>query len=132
MVRVLCVGNRFHYPDNFGIAVYERLEALHHPLLEVVEGGVGGLNLLPWFEDDTPMIVVDHGTLGEGVVPREAVDALPLAGYSHADALLYLLKSVDRPYTLYLRSDYDDHVLETSVREIVALAEKMTKARRCG
>ena len=126
-VRLLCVGNRFRYPDDFGIAVYERLRHTAPPWLEVVEGGVGGMSLSPYFEEGVPLVIADYGdpAMPKVATPEDIRD-LTLDGYDHAGAFLYLLKTVQIPYRLYLcRTPYDDATLERAVDEIVTLAESM-------
>ena len=54
MTRIICIGNRFAYPDNFGILVYEELKKLDLSDLEIVEGGVGGISLI---SDIFPIII---------------------------------------------------------------------------
>ena len=60
MVKIICVGNRFVYPDNFGILVYEYLKSIKiNQNISIVEGGVGGLNLATHFDDECKYLIVD-------------------------------------------------------------------------
>ena len=101
MIRIICIGNRFAYPDNFGILIYEKLKKLKLNNIEVVEGGVGGLNLMPYFEDDAKILIVDWGE-GKKIQTNEDIKKLNINEFNHSNAFLYLLKSIDKEYSIYV------------------------------
>jgi hydrogenase maturation protease len=100
--RIICVGNLLLSADAAGMLVLHELRS--RPLadeVEVVAGGLGGLDLLPWFEGCRRVVLVDR-IVGFG--PPDAVLHLELASilatcreeYSHSNGLLYLLHAL--PY----------------------------------
>ena len=58
--RILCIGNRFVSGDDFGPRVYDTLAGMTRPAdIEIVDGGLAGLNLLRYLEDGLPIVFVD-------------------------------------------------------------------------
>jgi len=96
--RIICVGNRFAPEDAAGSRVYARLLQLETPLeVEVIDGGLGGLDLLRFLEGAERIVFVDAvkglGQPGEVVVLRAGeVTGGMSAGYDHAAGLAYLLR----------------------------------------
>ncbi|NPA66526.1 MAG: hypothetical protein GXO11_06555 [Epsilonproteobacteria bacterium] len=126
MVRILCIGNRFYYPDDFGIEVYFGLQKRDLEDIELIEGGVGGMSLLPYFEDDTPLIIVDFSTMKKKIMTKEDIDAIKLDGFDHANAFLYLLKSVEKDFMVYTCNElYDKSHIDSFVDEVLALARSL-------
>ena len=127
MTRIICVGNRFAYPDNFGILIYEQLKTLTLDAIEVVEGGVGGDSLALYFEDDAKILIVDYATDEmPKVITQDDIMALEIDEYNHANALLYFLTSIEKNYTLYLCSDpFDPQDLSSYLDEIISLAKDL-------
>ena len=121
MIRIICIGNRFAYPDNFGIVVYKKLKQLKLNNIEVVEGGIGGLNLMPYFEDDAKILIVDWGE-GKKIQTNEDIKKLNVNEFNHSNAFLYLLKSIDKKYTIYVCSERFDN-LDKYVDEILTIAK---------
>ncbi|NYT05662.1 MAG: hydrogenase maturation protease [Methanomicrobiales archaeon] len=70
-VRIIGCGNPLMGNDGVGLAVIERLR-LDHPDLDCVEGGLGGLGLLPLMEGYDRVVIVDattgYGSIGDVVV----------------------------------------------------------------
>ena len=98
--RIVCIGSRLVAEDLVGPAVFDRLrtEALP-PGIEIVDGGLRGLDLLPFFEGVRRVVLVDalrgYARPGEAVVLRAATLAdLPGTPYDHAGGLAYLLKTL--------------------------------------
>ncbi len=58
---IICIGNRFVAADAAGPAVYERLREMDKlpDDLDIVEGGLQGLNLLPLLERGGRVVFVD-------------------------------------------------------------------------
>ena len=96
--RIICVGNRYRREDAAGPLVYERLAAERLPPdIELVDGGLGGLNLLPLMEWAERVVIVDAVSgfrPAGGVVMLSAKEAGQWArtDYGHATGLAYLLR----------------------------------------
>ena len=95
-LTVLCVGNRLVAPDDAACRLYDAAQACPWPeKVRWVDGGLGGMNLLPWFEDSRAVLVVDyvanqpHGRLIADLSPY-----LDIAYYDHDSALRYLLRQL--------------------------------------
>ena len=68
LLRVLCIGNPLHGNDAVGHAVFSQLKAVQLPGgVEVIDGGTGGLTLLPMFRDCERVLVVDVADTGDAV-----------------------------------------------------------------
>jgi len=97
MKRIICIGNRYVPEDAAGSQVYERLlqDALPSDV-QVIDGGLAGLNLLPFIEGAERVVFVDSVSgFGEnGIVVLKAADVAAAAesGYGHAAGLAYLLR----------------------------------------
>ena len=123
-VRVICIGNRFYYPDNFGILVYEKLKEMNVDF-EVVEGGVGGLSLMPYFEDDAKILIIDYAKgFDKNILTKKDIDKIPLDEYNHSTALLYLLKSIEKDFTIFaINEPFED--VDKYIPKILELVEKL-------
>jgi len=127
MVRIICIGNRFYYPDDFGIAIYEDLLSLDlDENIEVVEGGVGGMNLALYFEDDAQILIVDFGTHHKKILTQEDIALIELHTFDHETAFLYLLKTLQKPFTIYLcNEEYEKESISSYTKEILEIARKL-------
>ena len=98
--RIICVGNSLVAADTAGLQVFDELRSrscCHQ--VEIINGGLGGLDLLPFFYDCDTVILVDRvvGFAELGAVVRLGRDILCdnwQGGYSPSSELLYLLKSL--------------------------------------
>lgn len=103
--RIICIGNRYIPEDAAGSKVYERLLQGALPLdVEVIDGGLAGLNLLRFVEGAERVVFVDsvsgfiqpneNKENENGIVVLEAADVAPVAGsrYEHSAGLVYLLR----------------------------------------
>lgn len=97
MRRIICIGNRFDPRDSAGPRVFDQLTSMDLPAgVEVIDGGLAGLNLLRFFDDADRIVLVDAvtgcGTPGEVIVlaPEEVI-ALE-EGFGHGAGLPYLLQ----------------------------------------
>lgn len=62
MTRIIGIGNRLMGDDGVGIVAIELLEQENLPVsVELIDGGCGGLNLLPLLEDCHRAIIIDAG-----------------------------------------------------------------------
>lgn len=96
---IICIGNRFISEDASGLLVYDRLRAVD-PLpagVEVIEGGLAGLNLLPLLERGGRVVFIDavHGFTGPDEIvvldDRQIGGAKSSVHYDHGAGLPYVL-----------------------------------------
>ena len=96
---IICIGNRLIEEDAAGLRVFDRIQALH-PLpvgIELVEGGLAGLNLLPLLEHGGRVVFVDaiRGFTQAGKIVllthREILQAPGHFCFGHDAGLPYLL-----------------------------------------
>ena len=96
---IICIGNRFVAEDAAGLAVLVFLETMR-PLpktIELVEGGLAGLNLLPLLEHGGRVVFVDavsgFAQPGEIVLfnHQEIISTLAESHFGHGAGLAYLL-----------------------------------------
>ncbi len=106
MKRIICIGNRYDPEDAAGPEVYKRLlQYTLPPDVEVIDGGLAGLDLLRFIEGAERVVFVDRvagfgqSKLGEQdmssqIVVLEAADVAAVAGsrYEHSAGLAYLLR----------------------------------------
>ncbi len=98
MRRIVCVGNRLRPDDAAGPSVFDQLSVTNLPAdVEVVEGGLAGLDLLRVVEGSDRVVFVDQvsGAVAErgvAVLKAEDVAACAPAAYDHAAGLPYLLR----------------------------------------
>lgn len=95
---IVCIGNRLVAEDQAGLLVYDRLR---HGLLprgvDLVEGGLAGLNLLPLLERGGRVIFVDQVrgfSEGDSIVilrSEEILAAGTAVHFDHQAGLPYLL-----------------------------------------
>ncbi|MFA7281517.1 MAG: hydrogenase maturation protease [Sterolibacterium sp.] len=96
--RIICVGNRYADSDNFGPRVFDCLAARSLPAdVDVVDGGLAGLDLLGHLEDGRRVVFVDAVTgfaPPDGIVLLSATEVASqcVSGFDHAAGLPYLLK----------------------------------------
>lgn len=98
MRRIICIGNRYVPEDAIGPFVYERLRRSPLPDdVELIDGGLAGLNLLRLLEGAKRVVFVDR-TVGLGAVDEIVVlDAARVAAlaegpFQHSAGLPYLLR----------------------------------------
>ena len=109
--RILCIGNRFFAPDTAGPMVFDLLAERSLPdEVELVDGGLGGLNLLSWLEQTDLVVFVDTVAgfrKTPGIVVVDPLESpLPSSGYDHDAGLAYLLHAAP-------------HVLEGDLPELI-------------
>lgn len=111
--RIICIGNPLVAADAAGPLVYDLLAGgTLPPAVDLVDGGLAGLRLLPLFEGCDQVIIVDavagfSADPGVIVLPAAALPSEPVH-YGHQDGLAYLLQAVP-------------HVLEPPLPEIVVV-----------
>jgi len=126
-LRVICIGNRFAYPDNFGILVYEKLKTLNLEC-EIIEGGVGGLSLLSYFEDNKKVLIIDYAVNMPKIITKEEIKKIEIDEFSHANAFLYLLKIVENEYFIYSCNEkFDENKIDKYIDEILKVINDYTR-----
>jgi hydrogenase maturation protease len=101
--RIVCIGNRHAAGDDLGPRTFDWLAARPLPVgIELVDGGLGGLDLLACFEGVGEVVVVDAL---EGFAPpgcAVVLDGAEVAachdgqGWGHGAGLPYLLALLPR------------------------------------
>jgi hydrogenase maturation protease len=96
--RIICVGNRFRRNDSAGPLVYDYLAGTWlSEELELIDGGLAGLDLLRFVEGSERVVFVDAVTgFGDSrcVVVLDGEEGARYAGasYDHYGGLSYLLR----------------------------------------
>lgn len=98
MKRIICIGNRYDSEDAAGPKVYDRLLRNILPgYIEVIDGGLAGIDLLRFIEGAELVVFVDSvsgfGKPNE-IVILEGANVAAFAGsrYDHSSGLAYLLR----------------------------------------
>jgi hydrogenase maturation protease len=102
--RIICIGNRYVQEDAAGLAVLAELETIQPlpPEIELIEGGLAGLNLLPLLEQGGRVVFVDSvkGFTQPGeIILLDCRDGVPQGDAGHFDhgaGLAYLLAVLPR------------------------------------
>ena len=96
--QIICIGNRLVTSDAAGLAVYDRLRSLQLPAdIRLIEGGLAGLDLLPFLETGGRVVFVDTVsgfTKNGGIVVLDQHSLLresSATSYGHEAGLPYLL-----------------------------------------
>jgi hydrogenase maturation protease len=127
MTRIICIGNRFAYPDNFGILIYEELKKLNLKDIELVEGGVGGMSLMPYFEDDTKILIVDYAVgFSKNILTQNDIKDINIKEYNHSTSFLYLLKTIQKPYSIFVQTkEFNQNNIKIYTKQILNLVESL-------
>lgn len=140
MRRIICIGQRYRPDDDVGPRVFDRLSARSLPAgIEVVDGGLAGLDLLPLVEDCKCVVFVDSvagfAAPGEVVVLDGGDRSLWAEVYGHEAGLGYLLAAIaalraTEPDTLAaalwvvgVEGPADDASIEHAAEQALALAK---------
>ena len=96
--KIICVGNRLKAEDSAGPMVFDRLVRSSPPKgVEVIDGGLAGLNLLPLMSGADRVVFIDavngFDTSG-GIIVLDAKDASKHADetFGHSAGLAYCLR----------------------------------------
>lgn len=134
--RILCVGNRYVEGDDTGPRVFDRLMARPAPAgVEIIDGGLAGLNLLRYFEHVRRVVLVDavagFGERGVQVLDGAVVAACCGDGrWGHDAGMAYLVAMLPRvcdgpPPEVFLvgaEAPTDDDVIAALAETSLALA----------
>ena len=101
---IICIGNRFVPEDAAGPAVFDRLREMSPAPagIEIIDGGLAGLNLLPLLERGGRVVFVDavRGFSGPGEVvlldQQEILRTLGACHFDHSAGLAYVLTVLPR------------------------------------
>lgn len=96
---IICIGNRFVKEDAAGLMVFAILQKIPQlpPEIEIIEGGLAGLNLLPLLERGGRVVFIDSvrgfTSAGEIVLlsSMEIMRTLYQSHFDHEAGLAYLL-----------------------------------------
>ena len=102
MTRVICIGHYLLPQDQAGPLLYQRLKKI--PLgaqVELIDGGLQGLNLLRFFENCRRVILIDNvcGYLSEpGIIhlQGEQIQTAVSSHFDHSAGLAYLLAALPK------------------------------------
>ena len=100
MQKILCIGNRYIYPDSAALHVYDTLNETNpiESSIEWVEGGIGGLSLITHFENVKRILILDYmGDIQNGSFFSldDVLEVNTIQGYTHESAFYYLLASLE-------------------------------------
>jgi len=144
--RIICIGNRLVSPDAAGPAVYEHLQTMDLPAgIEVIEGGLAGLALLPYLEQGGRIIFVDavNGFAPPGTVvvldQKTIISTIDDDHYNHNSGLPYLLSVLPRVYDgelpeeiilVGIEKEFNPPVIEKAAELSLDIAENGYQGRR--
>lgn len=113
--RIICIGNRLAAEDRAGLQVYDHLLGKKIPnSIEVIEGGIAGLDLLCFLENVFTIVFVDAvaGFTSPGKIivmdQAEIKEKLYSVHYGHDAGIAYLLTVLpkvcqgDLPHKIFL------------------------------
>ena len=94
--RIICIGNRLFQPDSAGPHIYDLLSQFSLPQsIELIDGGLAGLNLLCFFENVQKILFVDNveGFLDQpGIITiKLPSESISVGDYGHDAGLGYLM-----------------------------------------
>ena len=104
MKRIICIGNRYLPEDAAGYAVLEALLKMELPDdVEVIDGGLAGLDLLRFIEGTKRVVFIDTVSgfdTDDNVVQIEGIEVAGLADlrFDHSAGLPYLLRVLPEAY----------------------------------
>ena len=130
MKRIICVGNPFVYPDNFGIEIFNLLKDKNLKDIEVIEGGLGGLNLALYFDINDPILIVDQGSgFDKNILTLDEIKKIKkITRYDHDTALYYLINTLENKNILFYISNekkWQKSSLNFHLRNILSLMERL-------
>ncbi|SMC56266.1 hydrogenase maturation protease [Desulfocicer vacuolatum DSM 3385] len=142
--RIICLGNRLKQEDRAGLQVYDRLFKRKLPQqIELIEGGISGLNLLCFLENVATVVFVDAisgFTHPDGVVvlTRHQIEtASQCLHYGHDAGVAYLLAMMPRVCTPPLPRDIflvglEGQCSEKTIEHAADIAQDMVQTGKYG
>jgi len=126
-MKIICIGNRYISPDGAALWLYDEAIKKSWPKnIEWIEGGLGGLNLMPHFETDDDCLLIDYMPSkkhAETLSLEEVLTHQPKS-YDHSSAFYYLLQSLPHvldalpPVTLMACNPESDHWQKDIMQQI--------------
>lgn len=136
IARIICVGNRYVPGDDTGPRVYDHL--LKAPIpenVEIMDGGLMGLDLLSLIEGTTRVVFVDSLSGFNGSGQAVVLDGIEVgkdatAGYGHSGGLEYLLRILpevwegDLPEVFLVGAEGlpDEQIIASIAKKCIAIA----------
>jgi len=96
-MKIICIGNRYIHPDGAALWLYdEAITQSWSDNIEWIEGGLGGLNLMPHFETDDEYLLLDYMPSIKHAQTLSLEQGLKIQPkqYDHSTAFYYLLQSL--------------------------------------
>ena len=136
MKRIICIGNRYCQEDAAGSLVYDHLAHTRLPAdVELIEGGLAGLDLLRFVENSPRVVFVDavdgfHARDKIVVLDAEQAARHADSSYGHAAGLGYLLRVLpqvceappEEVFLVGIEGDLDAGVIREAAELSVAIA----------
>ncbi len=101
-MKIICIGNRFIHPDGAALWLYDTAQQQTWAAgIHWIEGGLGGLNLLPHFETRQSIILLDYMPqhANASMTPVHQLLNKQIQQYDHSTALYYLLHCLPLVYS---------------------------------
>ena len=139
---IICIGNRLLIEDSAALMVFDRLQKKILPdNISVIEGGLMGLNLLPFLERGGRVVFVDNvsGFTRTGsliVLNQREIIATGAEHYDHNSSLAYVLSVLpkvcegDLPEEIVLvgiEGPYTEKLVEEAANLTVSIAQNGQK-----
>lgn len=96
-MKIICIGNRYINPDGAALWLFDRaIKRNWNSKITWIEGGLGGLNLLPHFDTHKKIIILDYmpSQTNARIIPLKNILSQKVMQYDHSTALNYLLQSL--------------------------------------
>lgn len=139
---IICIGNRLLAEDSAALMVFDRLQQRTLPdNIRVLEGGLMGLNLLPFLEQGGRVVFVDNvsGFTRPGslvVLGQEEIIATGAEHYDHNSCLAYVLSVLPKVcegelpeeiVLLGIEGPYTERLVEEAANLSVSIAQNGKK-----
>lgn len=138
--RIICIGNRLNQADRAGLDVYDRLRMRALPgHVELIEGGISGLNLLCFLENAATVVFVDavSGFTSPGTIvlldEARIKAGLHNRHYGHDAGIAYLLTVLPKvcegalPHGIFLvglEGECSDDTIDRAADMAISIVEK--------
>ncbi|EKD89174.1 MAG: Hydrogenase maturation protease [uncultured bacterium] len=139
---IICIGNRLLVEDSAALMVFDRLQQRSLPdNISVIEGGLMGLNLLPFLEQGGRVVFVDNvsGFTRPGslvVLGQEEIIATGAGHYDHNSGLAYVLSVLPKVFEgrlpeeivlVGIEGPYSEKLIEDAANLSVSIAQNGQK-----
>lgn len=139
---IICIGNRLLAEDSAALMVFDRLQQRSLPdNVSVIEGGLMGLNLLPFLEQGGRVVLVDNvsGFTRPGslvVLDQKEIIATGTGHYDHNSGLAYVLSVLpevcegdlpDEIVLIGIEGPYTENLVEQAADLSASIAQNKLK-----